>query len=506
LIDDKAVSAKKPPLDMTPVTNSSNEPSKLQGNTLQLRHAIVMAVAAMSPVGAIYFNTVPQVGLVGAAMPLCYIIGFGVALLVAHQISIFATEFPTSGSLYTFVTQGLGVGWGFLAGWLSLISFGVVIPIVLLIMSANFQDLLLHWFGVHLDWTLWYCLFTLIVGAVCYRGIHFSLKLDLTLLMFEVGVCLLLALIVLMQAGKTGQLTLVPFTLTGLPQHSNLVAGIILSILSFIGFESATTLGEEVQNPRQSIPKATVITLVLVGMFYVLMSYVVTVGYGIHNMAAFAQDTAPFDTIARHVWGNEFAFLIDFAGIMAGYACAVAFVNGAARIVYAMSREELFPRWLAHIHPTYRTPTNAILGLCACSTFVGLGLGMLWTPIQAFGFLGTVLTLAALAIYGLTSLACFRYLSTKRRVQLKQNSRNGFGWLHHTLLPWLSIIVITGVLVGSLYPPPPAPLHLAPVVVFIWLLLGMGVLRFLQIHKPEAIRQAGKLFVVDETETGRKTR
>lgn len=274
-----------------------------------------------------------------------------------------------------------------------------------------------------------------------------------------------------------------------------------MSILSFVGFESATTLGEEVQKPRQSIPKATAITLVLVGVFYVLMSYVATVGYGIHNMAAFAQDAAPFDTIARHVWGNGFALLIDFAGIMAGYACTVAFLNGAARIVYAMSREELFPRWLAHIHPTYRTPTNAIFCLSGCSAFVGLGLGMLWTPIQAYAFLGTVLTLAALTIYGLTSLACFRYFSTKRRAQLKQNSTNRFGWLRYVLLPWLSIIVISGVLVGTLYPPAPAPLNLAPVVILIWLLLGIGVLRFLQIHNPVAIRQAGRLFVIDETET-----
>ncbi|MEH2390119.1 MAG: APC family permease [Nostoc sp.] len=486
---------------MTPATNSSSEPPKLQRNTLQLRHAVVMAVAAMSPVGAIFFNTIPQAGLVGAAMPLCYIIGFGVALLVADQISILAAEFPASGSLYTFVTQGLGVRWGFLAGWLSLISFGAAIAFVFLVMSANFQELLLHWFGVHLNWTLWYCLFALIVGAVCYRGIHFSLQLDLTLLMFELGVCLLLALIVFIQAGKTGQLTLLPFRLTGLPQHSNLFVGVILSILSFVGFESATTSGEEVQNPRKSIPKATVITLVLVGVFYVLMSYVATLGYGIHNMAAFAQDAAPFDTIARHVWGNGFALLIDFAGIMAGYACAVAFLNGAARIIYAISREELFPRWLAHIHPTYRTPTNAIFGLSGSSAFVGLGLGMLWTPIQAFAFLGTVITLAALAIYGLTSLSCFRYFSTKRRTQLEQNFTNRFGWLRYVLLPWLSIITISSVLVGNLYPPPPAPLNLAPIVVLIWLLLGIGVLKLLQIHKPEAIRHAGRLFVVDETET-----
>ncbi|MBV9388143.1 MAG: APC family permease [Chroococcidiopsidaceae cyanobacterium CP_BM_ER_R8_30] len=86
---------------MTPATNSQEQSPKLQPNILQLRHAVVMVIAAMSPVGAIFFNTIPQAGVVGAAMPLCYIIGFGVALLVAHQIILMAAKFPTSGSLYT---------------------------------------------------------------------------------------------------------------------------------------------------------------------------------------------------------------------------------------------------------------------------------------------------------------------------------------------------------------------------------------------------------------------
>ncbi|MBR8839234.1 MAG: hypothetical protein DSM106950_35845 [Stigonema ocellatum SAG 48.90 = DSM 106950] len=107
---------------------------------------------------------------------------------------------------------------------------------------------------------------------------------------------------------------------------------------------------------------------------------------------------------------------------------------------------------------------------------------------------------ASIVIYGLMSLACFRYFWTKRRTQLEQNSMTRFRWLRHVLLPWLSIIAISVVLVGTLYPTPPAPLYFAPIVVLIWLLLGIGVLRFLQIHNPVAIRQGG-IVVVDETET-----
>src|ERR1700674_4112355 len=84
----------------------------LRRNALGLRHAIVISVAVMSPAASIFFNTIPQAGQVGAAIPLCYVIGFVVALLVANQYSEMSRELPSSGSAYTFVTAGLGSTWG----------------------------------------------------------------------------------------------------------------------------------------------------------------------------------------------------------------------------------------------------------------------------------------------------------------------------------------------------------------------------------------------------------
>src|SRR5579875_4104781 len=80
----------------------------LRRSSLGLRHAIVISVAVMSPAASIFFNTIPQAGAVGAAIPLCYIIGFVLALLVANQFSEFSRVIPSSGSAYTFVTEGLG--------------------------------------------------------------------------------------------------------------------------------------------------------------------------------------------------------------------------------------------------------------------------------------------------------------------------------------------------------------------------------------------------------------
>ncbi|PSB27012.1 APC family permease [Stenomitos frigidus] len=466
----------------------------LRRDTLRLNHLLVMSIAAIAPTGCIFFNTIPQAGLVGTAIPLCYVIGFGVVLLIALQMSEMAVELPASGSCYLFVTQGLGVRWGFIAGWLGLAFYGLSIPFVLMLISTSLQALLLQGLQLQLDWTVWYFLLTAIIWGICYRGIRFSLQTDIVFLIFEIGVCLILAIAVLMQLGATEQLTLAPFTVSALPQPNNLFLGTILAILGFLGFESVTTLGEEAQKPRQAIPKAMVMALMLVGAFYVLMSYVAVLGYGMGNMAAFAQDAAPFDTIARRFLGNGFALLIDLASIIAGYAATVAITNGAARVIYAISREGLFPGWLGHIHPLYRTPTNAILGLNGLSLPVGLSLGQLWTPIQAIGFFGTLLTIAGLLMYGLVSLACLQYFRVKRP--------DHWHWLKHGLLPGCSILAIGIILGGTLYPIPPAPHRFAPIVMGIWLLLGVGVLRFLQTHRPEAIRQAGQRFVADETDLG----
>src|SRR5438874_873864 len=90
----------------------------LRRNALGLRHAIVISVAVMSPAASVFFNTIPQAGFVGAAIPLCYVIGFVLALLIANQYSEFSREIPSRGSAYTFVTEGLGLRLGFITAWI----------------------------------------------------------------------------------------------------------------------------------------------------------------------------------------------------------------------------------------------------------------------------------------------------------------------------------------------------------------------------------------------------
>ena len=442
----------------------------LRKGTLGLRHAVVISVAVMSPASSIFFNTIPQAGVVGAAVPLCYVIGFFVALLIANQYSEMSRELPTSGSAYTFVSEGLGPRWGFLTGWLGLLAVALGAPFSFLLMSANLEALISRWLHFDLHWSFWFVLALGVVFALCYVGVRQSMTVDLTFLAFEVGICLILAIIVLVSIGSHSGLTAAPFSVSQVPaKGGDLTVGIVLSVLSFIGFETASTLGEETRNPHRNIPRAVFGSMLVVGLFYVLMSYVATVGYGVNKMTTgYAHDLAPFDTISRQFSGPVFTLLIDLVGVLSFFGAALAIINGGSRIIYTVGRDGLLPQWTARLHARHNTPVGAIIALCVFGLFVGLALGLLLTPIGGFGFMATMDALLILLIYLLNNIACIRFFWRKRRER--------FSIVRHAIFPAISTLLVAAIFLAAFVSPGGYPLSLTPFVVSAWVLIGLGIL------------------------------
>jgi len=456
---------------MSDSTSSSQEETgvTLRRGALGLRHAIVISVAVMSPAASIFFNTIPQAGFVGAAIPLCYVVGFVLALLIANQYSEFSRVIPSSGSAYTFVTEGLGMRLGFMTAWVGLIALAIGVPYSFVLLGANVQTLMIRWFGLNLHWSFWFVLALGFAFALSYWGVRQSMNVDLTFLAFEIGVCLVLAIIVLLQVGQKGGLTTVPFSPGAVPPGGDLTVGIVLAILSYIGFEAAAALGEETKNPHRNIPRAVFGSMIVVGLFYVLMAYVGTVGYGVNHMVTgYANDPAPFDTIGRKYSGPFFLVLIDLVGLLSFFGAALAIINGGARIIYTVGRDGLLPRWTAWLHPVRQTPVGSIAGLCIFGLVVGLLLGFIMTPIGAFGFLGTLDALFVLIIYALVCIASIRFFWRKRRAQ--------FNIFRHGVVPVLGTLLILNIFVFLVIAPAPPPLNLIPFILAVWVLLGVGLL------------------------------
>ena len=466
--------------------HSSTVQNELARGVLGLPSALVMSIATMAPAAAIFFNTIPQAGIVGSAIPLTYVIGFALALLVAHQVAALAAEMPGSGSFYTFVARGLGARSGFITGWLVLITYLLIAPFAFIALGDSLQADIQSWTGLNLPWEIWFLVSVVVVFTIVYLGIQESLRFYMTMIAIEVGICIALGLTVLAVLGGKGQLTSTPLTLSGLPKGANFFLGVVLAILSFLGFEAAATLGAETRNPKRYIPIAILGSAVVIGLFYVFMSYVAVVGFGVHDMAKYATNASPFGVIATHFWGRAGGTLVDIAQVVSFYGLGVAITNGTARILFTVGREGLFPRWLGEVSSSRNIPRNAVLGIGAIALLLGLGLGVWQTPIVAYGFLGTLDTVAFLVVFLLINGACFFYF-------WRHVGGSRFNWFRHALIPLVASLAVIAVLIGNLFPVPPAPYNTVPWIVVGWIIVGAVVVTVLGKRDPNALGRAGQV-------------
>ncbi len=456
---------------------------KLHANSLGLGHAIIISVAVLSPAASVFVNTVPQGVAVGGAIPLFYVVGFVISLLVASSYSEMSREIASSGSSFTFITQGIGPRFGFIGAWVGLLAVLLGVPYTFVGLSNTLHNILLSSFGWDVSWAFYFVLALGIAFAVCYSGIKQSLNVDFTFLVVEIGVCLTLAAIVLLKVGQQGGLSLTPFTLDPVPTKDgsfviNVVQGVILGVLSYIGFETAASLGSETRDAKRNIPIAVFGSMVIVGIFYLIMVYTESVGYGVNKIATdFSNPNgiAPFDLLSRRYGPVWLTVLVDLVGVFGFFSAGIAILNGSARILFTVAREGLLPGFLGYLHPTRNTPIGAVTALCVGGGAIGIGIGLLINPNQAFQFFATVDALAVIIIYALVSVGSYRFFRRQRAGQ--------FRLLRHGVMPILAATIIAVIFLAasasSIGAPAPSLgvilINAAPLIVIGWVLVGVGI-------------------------------
>ena len=180
---------------------------------------------------------------------------------------------------------------------------------------------------------------------------------------FEIGVFVVLAVLLIIHAGSANTLSVfgtghTPVDHAGI---KGVIAGSVYTILAFGGFEGAAPLAEEARNPRRTIPRAIMLATLLIGLLYVFTTYAVDVAFGPAKFGSFS--TVPpnsWEGLARSLYGL-FWFFVFLAIVNSTIANANAGVNVSSRTAYAMGRIGAFPRFLAQVHPKHRSPVMVIL-------------------------------------------------------------------------------------------------------------------------------------------------
>ncbi len=406
------------------------------------------AVANITP-SAMAAVTVALVAVHGGPFTwLAYAVTGVLMLGVAWQVGILAQHFPSGASLFTYLGNGLHPIAGLLAGFSMILGYGgalLAAPLLggLFLTEALRIFVTTPFFATEIGVTL---IYTLVAWSLARRGAEVSTRWGLWIELFSLACILALGAWALARFG---------FSDPAQWQWDNWQAApfaqaLVLSLLAYGGFETAGNLAAEARQ-QQAIPRVMLSSVLLVGLFFVLMAYVETLSFS-HFHRPLAGSTAPLSKIASGLGLPDLAIASDLAMAAAAFSATIATFNSISRIFAGMARHGVLPAIFQRRHPRHATPVAALDTLAAVVLLGVFGVCLGRVPVLSLvDVFGTFTGLSFILLYSLANVAAPRYL-------LAQSRRLGWFSLTITLLvlPFLA-----AALWGTVYPWPRGPVGLA---------------------------------------------
>lgn len=388
---------------------------------------------------------------------LAYLFGTVMLLFVVFSLNQFARRSASPGSMYTYTSRGLGAATGVFSGWTLIWSY-LFIGVAGLAGFAIFAAQFLGAVGLKAPPpVVFFALSALACWYIAYKDIRISSILTLVLECLSVLCILSLAGIVLFRHGFTIDTNQV--TLKGASIHGMSFA-VVACIFSLVGFESATALGGEAKNPLRNVPRAVLWSLILTGLFMVVMAYVEVFGTR-HYGTPLGSIAAPLNVISNIYGVSYFKIPLSLGAMISFFSLSLSCLNAGARIIYPMGEHLVFPRRLGSAHVKNGTPHVAITVYIAIMFLVPTILEINTNPLTTFGDAGTLAAFGFLLAYFLISIAAPFYLA--KRGELRPRN------IVIAALAFLCLLVPT---IGSFYPVPPYPVNIFPYIFVGYMLVG----------------------------------
>src|SRR5258708_16650761 len=416
--------------------------------------------------------TIPLVcALAGNGTWLAYVLATAAILLVALCISRFARYSSSPGSLYTYASMILPPWVGAPVAWSLLLAY--IAPGASVIgRFYHCPTLLLHDATGHVTSTVFLALIVTVISiGIAWRDVKISARLMLWI--EAVSVTLILTVVVLVLVRHGLHLDWTQLRLSGMT-GSGLRLGLVLALFSFVGFESATTLGAEARNPLETIPRAVIQSALLAGAIFILCAYAEVLG-----LRTVGQDLgkseAPMRVLASVGGVPVLGLLIDIGVLVSMFAGTLACITAAARVLMLMSHNGLAHGSLRTTHVRHETPRRAIVvtGIAAVAPVAVLAARGA-SGLDVYGWMGSLATYGFIVAYALVCVALPRYLRDHGAY------RPGV-----QIIPWLPFTAMLLGLIGHLFPRPEGPYGKLPFIYLAYLCAGM-LWFFLQRRREEA--------------------
>jgi amino acid transporter len=420
-----------------------------------------LSLAGLAPTMAMALGTAFAASEAGAAVPLSYLLAMVGSFSLAYVVVRFARRYDVaSGVAFTYVRGSLGKLAGFVSGWVYVAAWLSSTAVVLAIGAVSASALLAR-NGTTVNWTWIFLVELVIVTTLNFLGVRPSVRL---LVLLELVSMLVLAgvMIHVIAVGGSSGASLKPFEPSLSPKGwSGIGYGMIYGFSGFAGFEAAAALGRESRDPGRTIPRAIILSLLGAAVFYILVTYALSIGYGVNHAATWASDPAPLDTIVGRFTGSAWAQTIDAMVAVSAFSSGLGLITLSTRVLADISRSKLAPRWLSREHPRFATPYIGVIGAALIAVALAFAVGLATNVSTMIGWLAGANTLGLILVYVMMSLGALREF----RLQAAVPGRFADSILARTGLPAVAVLLLGYALYASVVPQPAFPYNLTPVAV-----------------------------------------
>ncbi|MDH6194679.1 amino acid transporter [Mycobacterium frederiksbergense] len=382
----------------------------------------------------------------GSAGPLYLLIVVIGILGLGSILVMFARRYTHAGVMYEYVGRTLGPTAGIsTAGFYYLAYLILGGPTMLIGAGVLGQDLCQSYLHISVPFWLIALGILLVVAIINLRGVQLSVRAQLTIFVLSVIPYLITAIVVVVKGGAAGNTAQV-FDPSA-PTAGAFMPTFMFCALLFVGVESSASLGEEAREPSKSVPRAIILTILIVAGFCFLTQYAGTIGFGLDDVAGtWASDPLGLSTLGKMYVGSWISPLLQLGLVLDMVAVAIGFMSASARGMFALSRGGLLPAALGATS-RWKTPHVGIVVFAALTVVCLIPIVILsattgMDPYVGFTIGATFGGLLVMVAYLVLILAAGKLLMTGKWVPA--------GWIAFAL----ALVTVGAGIIGSLHPIP----------------------------------------------------
>ncbi|WP_217897492.1 amino acid permease [Geodermatophilus saharensis] len=428
---------RKPVVDMVEETGAGRP----EGGALARRMGVgqLMGLGIGATIGTgIFFVLTSAVPEAGPAVIVSFVLAAITAGFTALCYAELASTIPVAGSSYSYAYATLGEVVAYVVGWCLVLEYAVSSAAVSVGWSEYLNELLDDTIGLRIPDALSFApgaggvvnLPAIVLVTLCalllVRGASESARANAVMVVLKIVVLLFFAAVAF-TAFEAGNLS--PFAPLGAAGVGAAASSIFFS---FIGLDAVSTAGEEVRDPRRTLPRAIIGSLIVVTTVYLLVA---VAAVGAQAAGLFEGQEAGLAVILENVTGSRWPAIVLAAGaVISIFSVTLVTMYGQTRILFAMSRDGMVPSLFSRVDPRTLTPVR---GTVAVALFVGALAG--FVPLD---FLVDLTSMGTLVAFLVVSVGVMVLRSTRPDLP------RGFRVPGYPVVPVLSVLFCLYLLYG----------------------------------------------------------